>query len=74
MQEYVGTLVSQLTVAYGQGRPVRLVFDAAGVFLDVNTSIPCGLIMNELITNAFKYAFPDNREGTITLIQFSEAS
>ena len=74
MQEYVGTLVSQLLVVYGQGRSVRLVFDASNVLLDVNTSIPCGLIMNELITNAFKYAFPDNREGTITLAMRKSAS
>ncbi len=67
MHEYVGTLASQLMVAYGQGRPIRLSFDAAGVFLDVNASIPCGLIMNEIMTNAFKYAFPDNREGAISI-------
>jgi len=73
MHEYVGTLASQLMVAYGQGRPIRLAFDAPGVFLDVNTSIPCGLIMNEIMTNAFKYAFPDNREGTISIALHSSA-
>lgn len=74
MQEYVATLVAQLLVLYGQGRPVRIVFDASNVLLDVNTSIPCGLIMNELITNAFKYAFPDNRDGIITLAMRKSAS
>lgn len=67
MQEYIGSLASQLLVAYGQGRPVRLGYDATGVLLDVNTSIPCGLIMNEILTNAFKYAFPGDRDGSIDI-------
>ncbi len=33
----------------------------------MDTAIPCGLIINELITNALKYAFPDNREGEIKI-------
>ena len=35
--------------------------------LDVDTSIPLGLILNELITNALKYAFPDERQGNILI-------
>ena len=35
--------------------------------LDVDTAVPLGLIANELITNSIKYAFPENREGMITL-------
>lgn len=37
------------------------------VLLDVNTAIPCGLIINELVSNSFKHAFPDGREGVITI-------
>jgi two-component sensor histidine kinase len=35
------------------------------VFLDVDTAIPCGLIINELLSNALKHAFPDDRHGEI---------
>lgn len=44
------------------------------MLLDVNTSIPCGLIMNELLTNAFKYAFPGGREGSIDIAMRTLAS
>lgn len=37
------------------------------VLLDVNTAIPCGLIINELVSNSFKHAFTDGREGVITI-------
>jgi len=35
--------------------------------LQLDIAIPCGLIMNELITNALKHAFPDGREGIISI-------
>ena len=35
--------------------------------LPINAAIPCGLVVNELISNALKHAFPDNRKGEITI-------
>jgi two-component sensor histidine kinase len=37
------------------------------VQLNINTAIPCGLIVNELLSNALKHAFPDGRQGTVTM-------
>ena len=44
---------------------VALTIDAEGMALPINCAIPCGLIVNELISNALKHAFPNQRGGTI---------
>jgi two-component sensor histidine kinase len=66
MKQYItelsGKLLSTYHVAQGQ---VVLHVDADKILLDVDTAIPVGLILNELITNALKYAFPDEREGNL---------
>lgn len=51
------------------GQKINIKFNMLpDVLLPVNQSVQLGLIFNELISNIFKYAFPDNREGTITII------
>ena len=45
--------------------------DVQEIFLNLDTSIPCGLIVNELVSNALKYAFPDGRKGEV-LVSLSE--
>ena len=47
-----------------------LTFAIEEIFLLLDTAIPCGLILNELLSNAIKYAFPDGREGEITIKLF----
>lgn len=46
---------------------IRLTMDAEEVFLNINTAIPCGLIVNELVSNALKHGFPDGRSGEVAV-------
>jgi PAS domain S-box-containing protein len=46
---------------------IKMNYNLQDIFLGIDTAIPCGLIVNELITNCLKYAFPENRKGTINV-------
>jgi two-component sensor histidine kinase/PAS domain-containing protein len=60
--EYIRTLAADLYQAYGTDPArVSLVNEVDDVYLDVDKVIPCGLIVNELISNALKYGFPKSR-------------
>ena len=64
--EYIEDLTSYLFSAYGVNvENIYLELDIEQVALNLNTAIPCGLIINELVSNALKYAFPNNAQGTI---------
>lgn len=65
---YVEDLCRQLLRTYGQatGR-IRVENRVDRIGLPLETSVPCGLIINELVSNSFKHAFPDGRAGTVTV-------
>ena len=66
--EYIENLASHLFNTYSvSSSAIKLVADIKDVPLDINTAIPCGLIINELISNSLKYAFPDGQEGEIRI-------
>ena len=66
--EYICTLVYGLAHSYREGtQQVDLTFDIDNVNLGVDAAIPCGLIINELVTNSLKHAFPHGKRGEIAV-------
>jgi PAS domain S-box-containing protein len=65
MKDYLEKLTLQIRRAYGSGEDILLDTRADGIVLNVTAAVPCGLILNELITNAFKHAFPKGGPGEI---------
>jgi two-component sensor histidine kinase/CheY-like chemotaxis protein len=67
-QEYVECLTRDLFAAHGTNQNrIRLRLALEPVSLELNQAIPCGLILNELVENALKYAFPGTRRGEILI-------
>jgi two-component sensor histidine kinase len=65
---YISDLVHYLFGAYRMrdGR-VTLSLDVQDCAMTIETAIPCGLIINELVSNALKHAFPDGRKGEVQI-------
>jgi PAS domain S-box-containing protein len=65
--EYIRDLTTNLFHSYRVGDRIELILNIDNVTLGIDQGIPCGLIINELITNSLKYAFPKDRKGEIKI-------
>ncbi|AXV36806.1 MAG: hypothetical protein CIT01_00630 [Methanobacterium sp. BRmetb2] len=67
IDEYINNLLNDLMNSYGIESSVNLNIDVDKITLGIETAIPCGLIINELVSNSLKYAFPNGTSGNIYL-------
>ncbi len=66
--DYILSLTNNLIHSYSlETSKIKLITDFKKVFLSLDQAIPCGLIANELVSNALKYAFPFGNEGIIEI-------
>ncbi len=67
MRDYFLKLSNNLLQTFNADDQIDVQIDMEPIELDMDTAIPIGLMVNELITNSLKYAFPDRRDGRIKL-------
>lgn len=66
--DYVDSLVDNLPRSSSAGTDVSVTQDIEKCLLSIETAVPCGLIINELVTNALKHAFPGEGRGSIRVV------
>lgn len=73
MQGYIESLINSVQSVYKKGgHNISITIDAEGTELDIDRAIPFGLILNELVSNTFKYAFPKSDENGKIYIHLSK--
>jgi PAS domain S-box-containing protein len=73
--DYLRTLAAHLVRSYlTDDTQITLTLNVDQVLLDVDTAIPCGLLLNELISNCLKHAFPDHQKGKVSIALHADPS
>jgi PAS domain S-box-containing protein len=67
-RQYVTRIVRGLLIAYGvRSDQIGIAIEIEDLLLELDLAIPCGLLINELVSNSLKHAFPGGQTGTITV-------
>jgi len=69
IESYLKELVVYLSTMFKRdSKLISVDIETSGLYFDIDTAIPLGLIVNELVSNAYKYAFEEQKEGRIQII------
>jgi two-component sensor histidine kinase len=74
VKEYIRSLTMNLFHSYSVNAGIVLQLDVGNVFFDIDTAVPLGLIINELVSNSLKYAFPNQEKGVISISLHEKSS
>ena len=66
-KDYVEQLINELSQLYVSNKKIKINTDIENIYFDIDTAIPLGLIVNELITNAYKHAFNEKEVGALSV-------
>jgi len=67
IKDYLDNVVSNIQTTYNSGKDIEINIKGDDVGLNVNQAVPCALLLNELITNAYKHAFTSRQNGRIDI-------
>ena len=65
---YIENLVSEIANSLGMNQQIDLALETEEISLNLSSAIPCGIILNEIITNSYKYALSENNRLQIQII------
>lgn len=65
--DYIKNLISNLFYSYGSKSNITQIINVEQIYLNIETSVPLGLIITELVSNSLKYAFPEDKSGKISV-------
>jgi len=66
-KEYIEGIISNIFESYCIKSNIKIDINVENIPINIDYAVPCGLIINELVTNSLKYAFPDERNGKIQI-------
>ena len=72
LKEYITNLTEDISNTYNYENEVSIQINMQDIYLNIETAMPCGLILNEIITNAFKYAFKDHTNPKLQIDMFEK--
>ena len=65
LNEYLTDLISAIAKFYSKDKAVKLIFELEKIFISSKSAVSLALLVNEIVTNAFKYAFINNKDGVL---------